>query len=259
MLSLRSELLTRHGFRHGFSLRSGGVSLPPFDTLNLARGIGDDPVHVRENHLRLARDVGYDAQHLYEVSQVHGARVELIDPSVASDVFRVREADALVCATPTSDVQIGLGVRVADCVALLLAHPASGAVAAIHAGWRGTVAGVVGATVEVLCAQANARPFELVVAVFPYIGPAAFEVGDEVAERIAACAPRDPRVIDKSHAKPHADLGRAIAAQLAEAGVANEHIERVPGCTFSEPARFFSYRRDGAASGRHLAAIIPRC
>jgi polyphenol oxidase len=254
-LSLRSRLLDRHGFRHGFSLRTGGVSEAPFASLNLARGVGDDPAHVAENHARLARDIGYDGARLYELSQVHGAHVERVSAALAPEALRARQGDALVCALPGA----AIGVRVADCAAILVAHPQSGAVAAVHAGWRGVVEGAIGAALSALCHDAEARPEQLLAAVFPHIGVDAFELGEDVAQQIAASATEDALVIQRGPGKPHADLGRAIVVQLARAGLAAENIERLPGCTFREPERFFSYRRDGAASGRHLAVIVSGC
>lgn len=254
-LCLRSGLLTRAGFHHGFSLRTGGVSAPPFDALNLARNVGDAAEAVRENHRRFAEMVGYDPARLYEVSQVHGAAAEVADAAVEPAAFRAREADALLALTRGQAV----GVRVADCVPILVADPSSGAVAAIHAGWRGVVAGVVKAALDGLCRAARSVPGELLCAIGPHIGPEAFEVGDDVARQIVAAAPDGARVVLAREPRPHVNLERAVAAQLLAFGLTAGNIERVPGCTFSEPARFFSFRRDGSRSGRHLAAIVAGC
>lgn len=260
---MRSPLLARHGFRHGFSLRAGGVSQGPFAGLNLARGVGDDARHVAENHALLARDVGYDAARLYEVSQVHGTRVEEVHAAEAPERFRQRQADALFCAPGPAPLEtangLAIGVRVADCVAILLAHAPSGAVAAVHAGWRGVAGEIVSATLNALAARVAAPPAQWIAAVFPHIGAGAFEVGEDVAQQIAESVPEQPSLIVRGGEKPHVDLGRAVELQLRRAGLAGENIERVAGCTFSEPERFFSYRRDGAASGRHLAVIVSRC
>jgi YfiH family protein len=250
---LRSELLNQHGFRHGFSLRYGGVSLAPFDSLNLARTLGDAPEHVAENHRRLAKEVGYEVGRLYEVSQVHGATVAAIDVGIAPEEFRRNEADALVAAAAGS----AAGVRVADCAALLMGDPETGAVAAVHAGWRGTVQGVVAHAIERLCTVSGAPPERLVAAVFPHIGVDAFEVGPEVAAQIAESAPGEEVVVQGE--RPHADLRRALLCQLRRAGLAAARIDSVAGCTFADKARFFSYRRDGARAGRHLAVIVAGC
>jgi hypothetical protein len=253
-------LLARYGFRHGFSLRSGGVSRVPFDSLNLARGVGDDSRAVAENHALLAREIGYDAARLYEVSQVHGAAVEQVEAALAPETFRQRKADALFCVPASPhEREIAIGVRVADCVAVLLAHPGSGAVAAVHAGWRGVVSGVLSETLRALNNRVQGPPGSWLAAVFPHIGAGAFEVGEEVAQQISESVPEDPNVVVRGGAKPHVDLGRAVLAQLTRAGLLAENVERVMGCTFREPGRFFSYRRDGAASGRHLAVIVSRC
>jgi YfiH family protein len=254
-LCLRSPLLSRAGFRHGFSVRTGGVSSPPFEALNLARNVGDTPEAVHENHRLFAGEVGYAPEHLYEVSQVHGAVVERADITLEPAAFRRREADALVLA----ESGYAVGVRVADCVPVLLAHAKSGAVSAVHAGWRGVVQAVVPAAIRALCTLAGAAPRELLCAIGPHIGPESFEVGDEVARELAQVAPHDARVVIARKPRPHVNLERAVRAQLLTLGVTPENIERVPGCTFREPTRFFSFRRDGARSGRHLAAIVAGC
>jgi YfiH family protein len=154
---------------------------------------------------------------------------------------------------------VAVGVRVADCVPVLVADPSSGAVAAIHAGWRGVVAGVVRAGLDALCRAARSTPGELLCAIGPHIGAEAFEVGDDVARQIAAAAPDGARAVLARDPRPHVSLERAVASQLLAFGLTAGNIERVPGCTFSEPERFYSFRRDGSRSGRHLAAIVAGC
>jgi hypothetical protein len=150
---------------------------------------------------------------------------------------------------------------VADCVPILLADEASGAVAAIHAGWRGVTRGVVKAAVERLGARGR-----LVAAIGPCIGACCFEVGRDVAEQIALAAPGARVIASKGRSddgtarddKAHVDLRAAVRAQLVAAGVESARIEDVPGCTKHEAGRFHSFRRDGAHSGRMLAAIATR-
>lgn len=253
MITIRSPLLARHGIAHGFSTRAGGVSAPPFDALNLARTVGDDAAAVAENHRRLAMDIGCDVARLFEATQVHGAAVRVVEER--DEVASVREvrADALV-ATRAGDA---IGVRTADCLPLLIADPESGAAAAIHAGWRGVVAGVVPAGIEALRARSGAPASRLVAAIGPCIRAASFEVGDEIAQQIAAVAPGADVVIPRAP-RPHVDLARAVIAQLASLGLERASIDDVGGDTFADPARFFSYRRDAARSGRHLAVIVAR-
>jgi YfiH family protein len=252
---LRSRLLAEAGFRHGFSLRRGGVSEAPFSDLNLARNVGDDPLAVAENHRRFGAEVGYSAEALFEVSQVHGAAVAVVDGQISPDLFRVREADALL----TTVAGLAIGIRVADCVPILVADPGTGAVLAVHAGWRGVVADVLSQAVRALLERTGARPEALLAAIGPHIGPAAFEVGDEVAHALAHAIPEQPRVVIPREPRPHADLGLGVRAQLLRLGLLARHVESVGGCTYADAHRFFSFRRDGARAGRHLAAIVAGC
>lgn len=224
---LESPLLARHGFAHGFFLRSVGPDW-----------------HEACDQLGVARE------RLFLVSQVHGRAVEFAVEGEDARAFAKREADAV--ATRRSG--FACGTRVADCVPILLADPSTGAVAAVHSGWRGTVLGVALAAVDVL--RQDGAGSSLVAAIGPHIEACCFEVGDEVAEEIAACVPSGAAAIDRRRAKPHVDLRRIIAEQLESVGVTA--IDHVPGCTRCDAARFHSFRRDGAASGRMLGAIVAR-
>jgi hypothetical protein len=216
MLVLQSRLLARAGFAHGFPLRSA----PEAALLH-----------------------ALSAAAVVQVKQVHGARAVDADDAAAGV-----EADAIVGRRPS----VAVGVRVADCVPVLVANEASGDVAAIHAGWRGVVAGVVRSGVGLLGGG------KLLAAIGPCIGPCCFEVGRDVADRIASASTAEAIVLPASGDKAHADLRRAVRAQLGALGLPDDRVDDVPGCTKHEPARFHSFRRDGAQSGRMLAAIMTR-
>lgn len=242
-MTLRSAQLTKLGFVHGFSTRRGGVSAAPFDSLNLGRAIGDGDEAVAENHRRFAADVGYDV--VFELSQVHSARVREVQRGEDPRLVRAEEGDALIAR----HAGLAVGVRTADCIPLLLAHPKSGTVAAVHAGWRGVETRIAGATIEAL----DVPPGELLAVTGPHIRLASFEVGEDVARRLqAASSAKD--VISRAFERPHVDLFRVLEAQLADLGVS---LKDVGGDTFADPARFFSYRRDGK-TGRHLSVIVAR-
>lgn len=211
MTLLRSPLLARAGLSHAFPTRDAGDA-----ELLAALGVG----------------------RVVQVKQVHGARAVLAEDAAG------KEADAVV-ARPSGE-RVAVGVRVADCVPVLVASVDTGAVAAIHAGWRGVVAGVVPAGVELL-----GRRGELLAAIGPCIGACCFEVGADVGDRIGF-------VTRRAGEKAYVDLRAAVRAQLRALGLADEAIEDVPGCTKHEPERFHSFRRDGANSGRMLAAIATR-
>jgi polyphenol oxidase len=252
---LRSPLLSQQGFKHGFSTRLGGVSQAPFASLNLGRSVGDDPESVAENHRRVAAAVGYPEGALFELSQVHGRSVRQIHRHESTAEVRREEGDGLL----TLDHGVALGVRAADCLPLLLADPDSGAVAAVHSGWRGTAVGVASAAVQRMLDR-GVRADQIVAAVFPHIRGCCFEVGDEVVAQLAVHAPGRALVVGTSPAgKPYVDLALVVRAQLTTLGMDPARIDDVAGCTRCEPERFFSYRREGARSGRHIAAIVAGC
>ncbi len=247
-LVLRSDRLFAHGFAHGFTTRIGGVSEGPFASLNLARNVGDDPRAVEENHARLAAAVGYAQDALREASQVHGASVLVGCRAESAAAQRACTADALVAR----ESGIAVGVRTADCVPVLVADPDSGAVAAIHAGWRGVVAHVVARAVEAL----GGDPARLVAAIGPHIRLASFEVSSDVAAQIAAVSV--PEVVEAREPRPHVDLARAVRVQIVRAGLVEANVDDVGGDSFAEAARFHSHRRDGERSGRQLSVIVAR-
>jgi YfiH family protein len=255
---LRAECLREHGFLHGFSLRPaastrvrarfGEESEPHPASVGLTR----DPADMLEQRRRFAAEIGYAPERLFELNQVHGAAVSVI--AAGAEPARLRElpGDGLVARADAA-----LGIRSADCVPVLLADPASRAVAAAHAGWRGVVAGIVPATLRALAHASAAPPSQLLAAVFPHIGACCFEVGADIAAQLQAAAPNVSSVRQPAAAsRPFVALVEIVRAQLMAAGVASHNIEVVPGCTCCEPARFHSFRRDGQNSGRHLSAIV---
>lgn len=234
------------GFVHAFSTRRGGVSSPPFDETNLGRGMGD-PAAVEENRAILARQLGYEQ--LFELQQVHGGVAHEVGATSIPGDIAILEGDALVLKSHRPGA--ALAVRTADCVPVLLAHPRSGGVAAVHSGWRSTEARVVEAAVERLALP----PSELIAAIGPHIRAASFEVGLDIAERLQALAP-GASVVDRTQTKPRVDLTAIIRFQLEALGVSA--VDDVGGCTLTESNRFFSHRRDGSLSGRHLSVIVSR-
>ncbi len=253
-LALTSALLKSEGFRHAFFLRAGGVSPDPWSSLNFAASTGDAVENVRENVRRAASFLEVDADRVYYLSQVHGTGVEVLrgdeDPA---EVVR-REGDATLSLARG----VACGVRSADCGTVLLADRRSGAACAVHAGWRGTVRGVVRAAVAAL-SSAGARPADLVAAVGPHIEPCCFEVGDDVAQQIAESAGVVEGVIVRpTEGKLHVDLRRVLEIQLVACGITSPAIDHVRGCTVCDGGRFFSYRREGKVSGRMLSAVVPR-
>jgi polyphenol oxidase len=237
-------------FSHGFTNRSGGVSLVPYDTMNVGFKWGDDPSAVVENRRRVLQASGAGA--LFLARQVHGCNVAVVDEASQPEAFATEDADATVTTRPG----VAVAVIVADCVPLLLADPVTGACAAVHAGWRGTVSDVAGRTVEHLQRQSGVDPRDLLAVLGPSIGPCCFEVGDDVVKGLKACLPDQGDLLKPGpRGRPHADLWKANVALLIRAGLRKENIDVLGQCTHCQPHRFFSFRRDGSLTGQMLGFV----
>jgi YfiH family protein len=225
---LRDPNAAELGLVVAFSDRTGGVSAAPWNWLNLSDGVGDDEAAVNSNRSRVARALGFDEGSLRVARQVHGRNVLSCD-GVSPGV--VGEGDALV----TSDPGTPLTILTADCVPIVLAGETR--VAAVHAGWRGLVAGVIEAAMD-----------EVGDVVAAWVGPCikgcCYEVGSDVTDGFAAAG---LPVQDDSHVDP----GDAARSVLARAGV--NGVAAADECTFCND-RFFSYRRDGV-TGRQGAFV----
>ena len=239
---LSSALLA--AFPHGFSTRRDGSSGDPFGSLNLGGSVGDAPDSVSANWdaLQRATGLGFARAH-----QVHGDRV--VVARVAGEI--AEEADAVLSVAHG----VAACVVVADCVPLLIADPCSGAVAAVHAGWRGTLAHTAAKAVEALTREVGAQPGDLLAAIGPAIGPCCYEVSPELAQAF-----RDdlgPSVAEPRGGNARVDLWLANELVLRRAGLARERVEVLGRCTACEPDAFFSHRRDRGHTGRQVGFIAP--
>jgi len=242
----RSSILPSEGFVHGFPERTGGVSSGLRASLNLGFRWGDDRALVEENRAILAEHVGYAPDQLQVTKHVHGVNVW----KVGEELPNPPEFDGLV----TDRVGPVLGAFAADCIPMLFADPKVRVIGACHAGWRGTVAGVA-RNVIARMKELGAAPEEIRVALGPSIGPCCFEVGPEVVLAFKEAFGERPGMIVMGPKKEHIDLRVATRAVLEGAGVDKTHIDDQPPCTKCEPARFFSYRRDGMDGGVHMGFI----
>ena len=250
-----SPVLRAAGVRHAFSTRLGGVSGPPFESLNLGNpaGVPDSSDHLAENHVRLMAAAGLTGQRRHWTTQVHGPAVAVVGPGDFADGT---PADALVTAEPGRV----LSVRSADCCPVLLSTADGRAVAAAHAGWRGAVAGVVAAAVVELCRVSGDQPATLLGAVGPCIGFDAFEVGPEVVAAFATAFGDDAGMVrrDAPGGKGHVNLPQACRRSLVVAGLSADHVDVTDRCTVRDADEFFSHRRDHGRTGRMAAVIAPR-
>lgn len=241
--------------RSRMSVRSGGVSLPPYDSLNLGLHVGDDPAHVQRNRARFETELGLPMARL---AQVHGATVAtLCQPWPLTPAV---QADASV----TTLTGLACEIQVADCLPVLMADRQGRVVAAAHAGWRGLAAGVLEATLQRCLELTGVQPSEIEAWLGPCIGPSQFEVGADVLRSFGvepgagAVTPHfTPRT--EVPGKWWADLPGLARARLMAAGV--QHLSGNDGsaawCTVQQASRFFSFRRD-RITGRHAAVIWRR-
>ena len=249
---LHSPLLdAAPGVRHAFFTRHGGVSVGLYDSLNVGLGSRDDPAAVAENRRRAAEAFGAPAEALVTAYQVHSATpVWAATPWPGS----APQADAVISRQPG----LMMGALAADCAPVLIADPGARIVAAVHAGWRGALGGVVGATVAAMV-EGGATPERMVAAVGPCIGPASYEVGLEFEATFMAQAPWSAAHFTPGAApdKRQFDLPGFVLARLAMAGVGR--AEWIGADTGSDPD-FFSNRRAFKAGqpdyGRLLSAIM---
>ena len=250
MLGIVSPLLSSvPGVSHRFFGRIGGTSPNPWLGLNISHDVGDSPGRVDENLARTRFQIGVGKHALFCTRQVHGHGVAVVDGDSDSTAIALVEADAVVTAARDR----GVGVRTADCAPILLAADDGSVVAAVHAGWRGAVGGVIEAAVAAM----GLPPSRIVAAVGPCIGLAAFEVGPEVVEAAAAALGSQGTlgalVGQGVGDRQHLDLAGLCREVLRKTGI--ERVDVVGGCTVTQPSLYFSHRRDKGITGRQLSAI----
>lgn len=245
------ELITPHwpappNVRALTTTRKGGVSKPPYDSMNLALHVEDAVTNVLENRSALANHIAVPASSFAWLEQVHGRRI--VD---ARRVQGVVEADASYVRKPGAVCV----VMTADCLPVLLCDRQGSLVAAVHAGWRGLAANILGHALELFD-----QPSEVLVWLGPAIGPGHFEVGMELCARFSELEPGYAHAFSKrgqqlAANRYLADIYQLARYQLLLAGVSEGQVYGGDFCTFADTRRFYSYRRDGAHSGRMATAI----
>jgi len=224
------------------STRQGGVSPAPYDSLNLGINTEDDPANVEANRSLFFAELGLSADRVASSYQVHGSQI-----LTATAPGRYEGYDALITDQPNQFVT----VTVADCTPILIYDSRTGAVAAVHAGWRGAAAEIVRQTLTAMRQAFGTEPVDCHAYVGTCIDACSFEVGAEVA----AAFPENVRRYDEAVQKHFVDLKTANAQQLIASGVPAGQIEISPFSTVSDAGEYFSYRREGGKTGRMLAII----
>ena len=240
---------------HGFSTRQGGVSPPPWDSLNLGATRGDEPENVAENFRRFRAAIGAPEGVLVTNHQVHGT---LVRPVTAADAERpdaapTVDADGLVTDQPG----VTLTVFSADCLPILFYDPVRRCIAAVHAGWRGTAAGIAARAVEVMTGQYGCRAENIRAAIGPGISGCCFETTEDVPEALRFHLGQQAEVCitDHNSGKFHVDLKLANRIWLERSGIRPEHIAVCQACTACDWEDFWSHRLVGKDRGS-MAAMI---
>lgn len=248
--------LQEYGLTHFVTTVSGGVSTGGYTSLNLSLYSGDDIGAVAENRERLADVLGISEEDILVPYQTHEDNILVIDKSFLekSDLEKVKllnGVDALI----TNQRRICIGITTADCVPVLLHDPLINVFAAVHAGWKGTVLLIVEKTIETMISIFGCSPADIRAGIGPCISQPHFEVGEEVVQAFAEAGFPIEKIGVRSQTsgKMHIDLSLANKYSLIEKGVLPEHIETSNLCTFANPDKFFSARRQTIHSGRMLS------
>lgn len=254
-----SPQLRETGVPHAFSTRIGGKSSGPFDSLNLGNpggDIRDDRERILDNYRLLETAAGFGERERVWLHQIHSPVIAGVSRDTPHD--NSSQGDALT----TRDSEFTLSVRVADCCPVLLATDDGKRVAAIHSGWRGTVADVTRVALnDLLKSEGNETPISpknILAAIGPCIGFDAFEIGPEVIAEFERAFGVLAPVRKHSNGKGHADIRASIRLALLKAGVPERNIDTTETCTHRDAAEFYSHRRENGVTGRMAALIATR-
>lgn len=246
---------------HFSTTRYGGIGKGSYASLNLGEYCGDEPEAVQWNRKQLCQALSIPDVGLYVANQVHGSEIAFLDEMFFSlpEENRIKSlygVDALITRMPG----VCVAVATADCVPVILYAPDKKVVAAVHAGWRGTVSQIAGKVALRLINEFQCCPAEILAGIGPSICKERFEVGEEVADSFRTAGFDMNRILSRNAEtnKPHIDLWEANRLQLLNAGVLPGNIEIAGLCTYTRSEDFFSARRQGINCGRMLTGISLR-
>jgi len=240
------------GLSHAFSTRHGGVSPLPDKALNLSRVSWDSPQNVEENRRRFFSALALRPETLATLCQIHSSEFHIIN-GAPHQWNPGTPGDALITRSPG----LALAVQLADCFPILAADPVTRTIACIHAGWRGTLGGILPNTLSGMVQHFGCDPLRLLVAIGPGIRSCCMEVGEELAPAFEQACPG--LGISRPHpanpGKYLLDLPQALKLQAAAAGIPEKSVFDLGMCTRCRSDEFFSYRAEGAHAGRMMAVI----
>jgi YfiH family protein len=237
------------GLLHGFMGRRGGRSMGPYAGLNVSLRVGDDVQTVKDNICDLKRAVGIHDGRIVTMRQAHGDALVEVSETKAKEVG---EADGMV----TRERGAYLGVLTADCVPILLVAPERKVAAAVHAGWRGSLAGIGAKMVHLFAEKYGLAASDIEAALGPSIGACCYEIQDDVARPLLAhWGELAESSLEQRNGKRFLDLRRLNRAILEKAGIPAAAIFEIGPCTSCAADEFFSYRRERAETGRQLSFV----
>ena len=223
----------------------------PYDGFNITYYTDDAPEHISTCRRMLSMVMlGISNDRLILPRQVHGTEIAEVTEENRTDKFD--GIDALITTLPGTC----MGVSTADCVPILIYDTRARAIAAAHAGWRGTVASIGRKTIKAMAERYGSRAEDLKIVIGPSIGPDSFEVGDEVYDAFSEANFEMDKIAFKRNGKWHIDLWQANALDMQHVGVPQQHIQIAGICTYQQHERFFSARRLGIKSGRIYTGIM---
>ena len=235
--------------RHAIFTRHGGLSPEPWSSLNVGGTVGDDLTRARANRNLSLQALGCSPESVFDVWQVHSADV-VCATAPRPDGESMRQADIILTDNP----ELTLYMRFADCVPILFHDPCKGVVGVAHAGWMGTLRGVVSATVDMLKKQYGSNPADIVAGIGPSIGPDHYEVGSDVILQVMQRFGDESDLFLKSHnGQIHFDLWKTNQILLERAGVGNIEVAKI--CTACNTSDWFSHRAEKGRTGRFGALI----
>lgn len=245
------NLSNKKEIRHYVSGREGGMSDGELGELNLSYKVGDDPEKVAQNRKLLAEEFTLESAKLVFPVQTHSNHVRLVYADTLAE--SLDDTDAIV----TNEKGILISVMSADCVPVLLYDPVTQAVAAIHAGWRGTMAAIVSETIALMQKEFGSEPSSFLAAIGPSICDEVYEVGEEVIRAVEKLYGTKNGIISREeNGKGYCNLWEANRILLLRAGVKPENIEVAGLCTYKNADQFFSARKSGNKAGRFAAGIM---
>ncbi len=245
---LMKEILERYGAIVAFSTRLGGVSKAPFDSLNFSKASGDDIDDVNKNLELFSKSLGFGLERLVILKQIHSDIIIVADPEAKER----QTADAVIAV----DSNLMLGIKTADCIPVMLIDPITRMCAAVHAGRVGTSMGITRKTVSRMV-HMGVNPANLIAVIGPGIGRCCYEINGSIAGDFIDLRPELDSFLTRSRDDANfcLDLKGANIWDLVETGVCMDRIHNIDLCTACRKDLFFSYRRDGGRTGRHLSVV----